>query len=59
MKTKVLNLGTIISKTAQKQILGGESPMRCPGDGVLVCKGEKPHTNCWCYYKAYEVLRPE
>ncbi|UTD14504.1 hypothetical protein HER15_03010 [Tenacibaculum mesophilum] len=58
MKAKILNLGTVINKTAQKQILGG-TPKKCPGDGVWGCRGKEPYIDCKCYYKAHEVLRPE
>ena len=46
MKTKILNLGTVINKTAQKQILGGESPMRCPIGYFYYCTPRKTH--CYC-----------
>ncbi|MEQ3499303.1 hypothetical protein ABMY20_06030 [Tenacibaculum sp. SSH1-16] len=57
MKTKISNLGTIINKAAQKQILGG-TPAKCPGDGVLKCRGKEPYIMCWCEYDKKNFFEP-
>ncbi|MFE8424131.1 hypothetical protein ABHQ57_08745 [Tenacibaculum sp. ZH5_bin.1] len=57
MKTKISNLGTVINKTAQKQILGG-TPIKCPGDGVWTCRGKEPYIIFWCVYDKHYDREP-
>ena len=57
MKTKILNLGTVINKTAQKQINGGTQVTCLPSQFFIYYCPPLPYTNCYCkqrYVGAYE-----